>query len=99
MTPSIRFRASSNNGAIASSMFGPSPDGRSHLFSQACAQEMVRLVEVEDDDRNAVVHAKGRSRGVHYTEPPLQEIDVFQAFKLSGVRVHPGVFVVHAVHA
>jgi hypothetical protein len=54
--------------------------------------------DVEDQDRQVVVHAQGHRGRVHDLEPPIEHFHVLELVELDGVRVGDGVLVVDAVH-
>src|SRR5690606_40392239 len=65
-------------------------DGLTHDYPQ----DVARHVQIKKYHGDAVVHAKGRGRGVHGLETQLQNIQISNLVKLLGRRVDAGVVVV-----
>src|SRR6478735_10937586 len=89
---------SSSAVAIASALLLTCRDDRSDLLAVHDARD-VALGELEDVDREAVVHAERQRCRVHYLQPTLDRLQVRDPRQELGVGDTPRVAVVHPLHA
>ena len=85
-------------------MESDSPQSQSFSRSRACrpspehgVANIARLVHVENDDRNLVIHAKAEGGRVHHLQPFGQRFGVADLLVALRVRVHVRVAIVNAV--
>src|SRR3954462_9831026 len=101
MCPSIRFLTSPNRPlrSLTSIKYQPRlrGNGRPDRFTRDHASQVSRGAQVEDDDRELVVHAQGDGGGVHHLEPLFQDLDVGNGIVFGGVFVDHRVGGVDAV--
>src|SRR6476469_8342825 len=87
---------SSSAVAIASALLLTCRDDRSDLLAVHDARD-VALGELEDVDREAVVHAERQRRRVHHLQPALDRLQMRDPRQELGVRDVPRVAVVHTL--
>ena len=73
------------------------PYQRSHSLAVQHPQYVFRLRLGKDNDRDAVVHRQGCSRGIHDLEPARKHLVVGDPFEAHGLRVLPGIVGINAV--
>src|SRR3990170_2168179 len=57
---------------------------RSDFFSEHHALDIARHIQIEDQNRHAVVHAQRDGRRIHDREPALQHIQIGDALDAAG---------------
>src|SRR6266576_4718612 len=69
-----------------------------YLSTEHDVPEIARLIHVEDDDRNFVIHAQTKRGGIHYLKTLGQRFGKRDPIVALGARIHGRVAVVNAVH-
>ena len=63
-----------------------------------CADDIIRIVEIENKNFNAVIHTKRRRRAVHNVQSLLQNVHMRKGIEFLGVGIELGIAVVNSVN-
>src|SRR5688572_17041161 len=99
--PSMRFLISAKSPFRSfTSITDPLSRGhdRPHRFTHDDPPDIARCLEVEDENRQLVVHAERNRGGVHYLQALLEDLQVRDLLVADRVRMLHGIRVVDPVH-